>query len=140
MAMTRMRASAACLLVAVCWGSVPAAAGSFDGKTTLICSVSHVLGCVDDEHCLHGRARTFDLPDFMIVDFAKKVVRQVGESGNASVSPIRTQESTGTQLVLQGIENGHGWSMAIHRDHGRMRTVAVGEELSFSIFGACTPR
>jgi hypothetical protein len=75
---------------------------------------------------------------FMLVDFDKKIVRQTRTSGDASESPIRASEVTGTQLVLQGIENGHGWSMAIHRDSGPMTTVAVGEELSFTIIGACT--
>jgi hypothetical protein len=138
MGMTRVWAFGVCLLGVLIGGSVAAAAGPFDGKTNLICSAAQVVGCIDGANCLVGPARTFDLPDFMLIDFDKKIVRQARASGDDSVSPIKTLEISGTQLVLQGIENGHGWSMAIHRDHGRMTTVAVGEELSFSIFGACT--
>lgn len=78
------------------------------------------------------------MPDFLVLDFEKKVVRATAESGDKQTSPIKTYEKTNTQLVLQGIENGHGWSIAVHRDDGRMSTVLSGEELSFILFGVCT--
>jgi hypothetical protein len=136
--MNRTRIFGVCLLSLLLGGNPATAADQFDGKTNLICATTHVVGCIDGGTCLEGPARTFDLPDFMLIDFAERVVKLTRESGDDSESPIRVIETTGTQLVLQGIENGHGWSMAIHRDHGRMSTVAVGEDLSFSIFGTCT--
>jgi hypothetical protein len=110
----------------------------FDGSSNLICAAIDVVGCVDGSNCTKGSARSFDLPDFMTVDFKKKVVHVSYDGGTKeAVSPIKNHETTGTQLVLQGIENGHGWSMGIHRSNGRMSIVAVGEDLSFTIFGVC---
>ena len=84
-------------------------------------------------------ASDFDLPVFMVIAFDEKVVRETRASGG-SVSPIQNVEVTGSQLVLQGVENGHGWVMAIHRDNGQMSVGTIGEDLSFSMFGACTAR
>jgi len=111
---------------------------TFDGSSNFICAAISVIGCLDVATCKKGEARTFDLPEFMTIDFKKKVVHATYDGGTAEVeSPIKNSELSGTQLVLQGIENGHGWSMTIHRENGRMSLAVVGEELSYSMFGAC---
>jgi hypothetical protein len=127
------------LACALLFGSAAGnAAESFDGSSNIICAAIDVVGCVDGAKCLKGQARTFELPEFMTVDFKKKVVHVSYDGGTKEAeSPIKNHETTGTQLILQGVENGHGWSMAIHRSTGRMTTAAVGEDLSFSIFGVC---
>lgn len=133
------KSSIAVLACALIFGSAAGnAAESFDGSSTIICAAIDVVGCVDGGKCLKGPARNFELPEFMTVDFKKKVVHVSYDGGTKEAeSPIKNHETTGTQLILQGVENGHGWSMAIHRSTGRMTTVAVGEDLSFSIFGVC---
>jgi hypothetical protein len=113
-------------------------AGTFDGSSNLICAATDVVGCVDGSACLQGQARAFELPEFMAIDFQQNVVRATSESGRKEVSPIKNKEQTGTQLILQGIENGHGWSIAVDQNTGRMTTLASGEDLGFIIFGACT--
>ena len=111
---------------------------TFDGSSNFICAAISVMGCLDVATCKKGEARTFDLPEFMTIDFKKKIVHASYDNGATEVeSPIKNYEKTGTQLVLQGIENGHGWSMAIHRDNGRMSLAVVGEEVSYSMYGAC---
>jgi hypothetical protein len=113
-------------------------AAQFDGSSNLICAATDVVGCVDGSACLQGQARAFELPEFMAIDFQQKVVRATDETGRKEVSPIKNIEQTGTQLILQGIENGHGWSIAVDQNTGRMTTLASGEDLGFIIFGACT--
>jgi hypothetical protein len=110
----------------------------FDGSSNLICAAINVVACMDGTNCTKGEARTFDLPEFMTIDFKKKIIHVTYDGGaNEAESPIKNIEISGTQLVLQGIENNHGWTMAIHRDNGRMSLSAVGDELSYSMFGAC---
>ena len=116
--------------------SAPAHA-AFDGKTNLVCSVTDVVGCSDAGVCLQGQARSFDLPQFIAVDFAKKHVRGTKESGENSVSPFKDQVETRNQLIMQGVENGHGWTVAIDRKQGRMTTSVTGEDVSYILFGAC---
>ena len=42
------------------------------------------------------------------------------------------------ELLLQGVENGRGWSMAITEATGRMVISVAGDEIAFVVFGACT--
>jgi len=114
-----------------------AKAPAIDGKTALVCSVNNVTACPDTGRCLQGQARAFDLPQFITVDFAGKEVRTTKDSGNKAVSDIKTQENSRSQVLLQGIENGHGWTMAINTTHGRMSIGTTGEDVSYILFGAC---
>jgi len=114
------------------------AKGKIDGSSNLICAAFDVMACTDGGHCRRGEARAFDLPEFMDVDFKKKAVIATYDGGTTTAtSPIKNSEISGNQLILQGVENNHGWSMAIHRESGRMNLSSVGYEVSFTIFGAC---
>jgi hypothetical protein len=89
--------------------------------------------------CFEGDASTFDLVEFMFVDFKAKVVRArtLGDARKEE-SPIRSLVNSNTQLILQGVENGHGWGMSIDQAGGRMTAAIAGESASFMIFGVCT--
>lgn len=115
-----------------------ASAAGFDGTANLVCAAIDVVGCADGSGCVEGRARTFELPGFMFVDFEKKLIRATGESGHKEVSPIKNFEQTEKQIILQGVENHRGWSAAIDRQSGRMTVTSAGSDVSFMIFGACT--
>jgi hypothetical protein len=97
------------------------------------------MACLEGGICRRGEARSFEMPEFMSVDFKKKMVHATydAESEKTANSPIKNSEISGNQLILQGVENNHGWSMAINRENGRMSLAVVGYEVSFSIFGAC---
>ena len=110
-----------------------------DGSANLICAAFDVSACLDGGRCASGEARSFDMPEFMNVDFKKKVIHATYDAGSYKTanSPIKYSETSGTQLILQGVENNHGWTMAIDQESGRMSLAVVGHEVSFSIFGAC---
>ena len=131
--------SAVALACAMLFASgVASAKDAFDGSSNLICAAFNVMACVDGMNCVKGEARDFEMPEFMRIDVKKKVVYATYESETKKAeSPVKNMEVNGTQLILQGVENAHGWSMAIHRDTGRMSLAVVGEQLSYSIFGAC---
>jgi hypothetical protein len=130
------------LICAVLFASTSAIAqAAYDGSSNLICAVIEVTACADANRCTRGQARVFDLPEFMAIDFKAKVISVTYDGGSTEAeSPIITRQTNGNQLILQGIENGHGWTMAIHQDTGRMNVGVVGDELSYNIFGACTNR
>ena len=115
-----------------------ASAAAFDGTANLVCAAIDVVGCVNGPGCMEGQAGTFELPQFMFVDFEKKLIRATGESGHKEVSPIKNFEQTEKQVILQGVENNRGWSAAIDRQTGRMTVTSAGSDVSFMIFGACT--
>lgn len=129
----------AAVSIAICMAPVGASAAGFDGSANLICAANNVVACTKASVCVQGEASTFDLPVFMYVDFKAKVVKARTEGDAKQVeSPIRNFQKSNTQLILQGIENGHGWGISIDQTGGRMTTTVSGEASSFMIFGACT--
>ena len=83
--------------------------------------------------------KNFELPEFMFVDFNNNTVRQTEQSGGIETSPIDQFKKSEGNLVLQGIENGHGWSMVINSKSGAMTVAIAGDEIIYSVLGACTP-
>ena len=113
-------------------------AAGIDGSTDVVCGVIDIVGCAEDGGCVQGTARSFDLPRFMILDAKQQVVRAAYESGDNSVSPVKNMEHSGDYLVLQGVENSRGWTIAIDSKSGKMSASLVGDAVSFLALGACT--
>jgi len=135
----RKEGAAAALATVAVLLAAGASAEGLDGSRNMVCAAINVVACSDGPGCVQGIARNFELPEFIFVDMKAKVVRATVESPYKEVdSPIRNSETTGSQFILQGIENGHGWSMSIDRASGRMTTSLSGELVSYMIFGACT--
>ena len=128
---------AALLGIMLCVSAAANAASKFDGSSNLICAALDITACVDGVSCAKGQARIFDLPEFMTVDFKKKSIHADYDGGKTADSPFKNFQTTESQLIIQGVENNHGWSMAIHRETGRMSVASVGEEVTYTMFGAC---
>jgi hypothetical protein len=109
-----------------------------DQSSNLVCSAIDIIGCTTGLKCSEGNAQTFDLPNFMFINFAKKLVHAKDKNGDDYASPIKSFEVTKEQLIIQGIENHRGWSAAINRKTGDMSISSVGDNVSIVIFGACT--
>jgi hypothetical protein len=119
---------------------VSASAAGLDGSANLVCAANRVVACTTAAVCLEGDASTFDLVEFMFVDVKAKVVRARTQGDTRKEeSPIRIMEKSNNQLILQGVENGHGWGMSIDQAGGRMTAAIAGESASFMLFGVCTP-
>jgi hypothetical protein len=137
---TKLLSAAVLLGMTMFASSSVSAKGEFDGSSNLICAAFDVMACLNAGVCSRGEARTFDLPEFMNVDFKKKTVHvsyDADSEKQTANSPIKNSEVSGNQLILQGVENNHGWSMAINQESGRMSVSAVGHEVTYTIFGAC---
>jgi hypothetical protein len=132
-----MWAAVACV-AATPFTSAVVAADRLTGSTDIVCAVMDVVGCLEDGGCVDGPARDFELPDFIIMDSSEKVIRSAHESGEKAVSPIRNMQKDGEHFIMQGVENGRGWDIAVNTKTGRMSASAVGDGVSFLAFGACT--
>jgi len=71
---------------------------------------------------------------------------QLAPGGDEISSPIERSEAVDGRLVLQGAEDGLesvrdsiGWSLSIDETSGNMALTAFHSDISFAIFGACTP-
>jgi len=87
---------------------------------------------------MEGPARDFDLPALVTIDVDKKQLKSAFETGKENVSSINTMQVSKGHLILQGVENGVGWEMAVNGKNGQMRASGVSNELSFLVFGSCT--
>jgi len=117
-----------------------ASAAGLDGKASLVCAAVDVIACANNPGCREGSANSFDLPQFMFVDFEKQQIHATDETGLNVVSPIKNSEITEQQIILQGTENHRGWSATIDKVNGKMTVVSSGPGVSFMVFGACTNR
>jgi hypothetical protein len=110
-----------------------AAAGPFDGSRPLLCAVTTVMECDASGQCERQIADGVNSPKFIRVDVAGKTV-----SGGSKSSQLKNMSHVDGELVLQGSENGRGWSATIDEESGRMAAAIVDNDYTFSIFGACT--
>jgi hypothetical protein len=119
--------------------SLGAAAQDFDGSDPLICATVETYDCQPGGECIKGLAADVNAPQFIRLDFATGVAMTVDADGEERLAHFRTPDNESGRLILQGVQNGLGWSMSIVKETGGMSLTVSGEELAMVIFGACTP-
>jgi hypothetical protein len=128
------------MMIVCCLSFVPPvfAAAPYDGSVPLLCAALTIQECGNDSgECHPRRAEEVNIPQFVKIDVSQKTIASTGvESRQAAVQRI---ENTDGRLVMQGGQEGRGWSMVIATDTGKMSASVVDDEVGFVIFGACTP-
>jgi hypothetical protein len=128
------------LILGMAWLPLSAAADPFDGSKPLICSLDDSVDCEDDEnYCNLGDATNVNLPALIRLDFKKKRVQPLGAASESEGAAIRNVVKEDGRLILQGAQNGRGWSLVITRDVGAATVAIAGGAHGFLIFGNCTP-
>ncbi|HHT9111077.1 MAG TPA: hypothetical protein ACFYDZ_07975 [Candidatus Brocadiaceae bacterium] len=122
-------------------------AGDFDGSKPLLFSVKSVIECSPNGESRLVTAEEVNLPQFMIIDFNKKIITPLTESKGNSNTAIKRMESIDGKLILQGAEEGIekirnviGWTASISEDTGKTVVTVSGDDVAFVVFGACLPR
>ena len=128
------------ILSCICIGPFKAAAGDFDGARPLIGAVIHVNECAANNPCEQVTIEEINFTYFLEIDFKNKKITGTRVNGQAVNSQIREQISMDGMLILQGVENGRGWTMSISEATGKMVLTVSGDEEGFVVFGACMPR
>ena len=108
-------------------------AGPMDGSRPFLCAVTAIMECAASGTCERHVADDATAPAILKVDVAGQTVA----TGAARTSPIRSVTRLDGQLILQGGENGRGWSATVDEDTGRMAVAIVDNDYTFSLFGAC---
>jgi hypothetical protein len=116
-----------------CLIATPVLAEDFDGSKELICATVDARDCVLQSECFIGEAKEVGAPAFFRLDFKKKVV-----IGKERTSPISSLEQGPTAMLLQGTENGYGWSIGLNKQSGEFSASMTNFEGSFLMFGSCT--
>ncbi len=125
--------------VGICLAPYPVrAAGKYDGSAPLLCVPIIVIECSadgPDGECQRRTAASVNLPQFLKVDLkASKVHAEAG----GRESPVRNVEHLSGNLIIQGGQDGRGWTMTISEETGKMSATISSEGDGFVVFGACT--
>lgn len=116
-----------------------ASAGSFDGSAPLLCALVETFECGDVENCQQGTAQDVNIPQFLRIDFKKKMISGNRVGVEKRTTKIDNMAKHDGRLILQGAQEGMGWSIMIKESTGKMTLTASGDEVGFVVFGACTP-
>jgi hypothetical protein len=125
------------LMLCLIFIPAPIMAGDFDGSTPLLCAVVETFDCAENNDCQQGTAHSIDIPQFLRVNFKTKTIvgDRVGEKTRSA--KIDNMEYLNKRLILQGAQNGRGWSIVI-TETGNMTVTASDDQVGFVVFGACT--
>ena len=125
----------------------PLVAGVFDGSKPLYCALMDTVQCVPGGECTEIEPEDINLPDFLVINFKKKIVTTTKEGGLQRTSPIENRKLIDGKLIVQGAEDGVegvkdglGWTIAINESTGKMVLTGSGDDVGFVFFGACTPQ
>jgi len=107
----------------------------FDASQPLVCALAEAAECDGAASCAEVAVGDIDLPSAVRVDFGAK--RLVSEDGARS-SPIGAVETLEEVVLLQGHQNGRGWTMVIDRASGHLSAAVADAEGSFALAGSCS--
>jgi hypothetical protein len=105
--------------------------------SSLLCSVINAAEYSLEEGCVEGTADSFDLPQFVRLDFKNNIISEVGESTQKRTSKIVNLKRIDTKLIMQGIENGRSWSVLVEEKTGKLSATVLDEGIGFVVLGYC---
>ena len=107
-------------------------------KDQLICAVSETALCRANEECIEGSVEVVDLPALLRLNLAKKTIASTRLSGEQRTSTINAVNKSKHNLILQGVQEGSGWSMTIDQKNGQMSVSSSLDGEGYIAFGVCT--
>ncbi|HEY8153678.1 MAG TPA: hypothetical protein VII72_06070 [Myxococcota bacterium] len=116
-------------------GCLAARADGLDASRPLTCSISEAAECDGVAACSDVTLEQIDLPALWRVDFAAK---QLSSQDGQRTSPIAALETLDGALILQGHQNGRGWTLVVERAAGHLSASAADAEGAFVLAGSCT--
>ena len=115
--------------------ALPALAEGLDATKPMTCALAEATECDEAAHCSEVTLEQIELPGGWRVDFAAK---QLVSMDGQRKSPISAVETLETALVLQGLQNGRGWTMVVERATGHLAATVADQEGVFVLAGGCS--
>jgi hypothetical protein len=128
------------LAFALLMSASAAQATDFDGSRALLMAVIDITECHPGGVCEGVTPQEASLPRFIEIDFDKKAISEVGDDQDERRTAIQSITKGEGVLILQGAQNGRGWSLTITEASGDAVATISDTQSGFVIFGACTPR
>lgn len=117
-----------------------AVAADFDGSRPLIMAIIDVIECHPGGVCETVTPQEARLPRFLEIDVDKKELSEIGDAKEERRTMIQSVTQGEGVLILQGAQNGRGWSITITEASGEAVATVSDPVSGFVLFGACTPR
>jgi hypothetical protein len=132
--------SSFCLIVLI-MTVVPTAVLADDVKDAegILCTAVQATVCSFEGECEIGAPWNWNIPQFIEIDFEKKMLRTTRASGENRQTPFKNLEREAGLIFLQGVEAGRAFSFTIEEDTGFASIAVARNGLTVSVFGACTP-
>ena len=118
----------------------PVQADNLTGADKFLCTAVQATVCDTTGDCEVGVPWLWNIPQFVVIDLEKKTLGTTRASGENRVTPINTLMQEDGLIVLQGVEGGRAFSFVIQEQTGNLSVAVAREELTVSVFGACTPQ
>ena len=125
------------LCICVAPYQLAAAKAMYDGSVPLLCAPIEIIECGVEGDCLSSTAEIANIPQFIKINFEKKVLSAADEIGREA--PIKNLEHNEGTMIMHGGQSGRGWTMVISEETGKMSATVSEAQVGFIIFGACTP-
>ena len=117
-----------------------APAADFDGSRPFLMALIDVIECHPGGECEQVTPQQAGLPRFLEIDIAKKEISEIGEAQEERRTMIQNVTRENGVVILQGAQNGRGWSLTITEATGEAVATVSDPVSGFVLFGACTPR
>jgi hypothetical protein len=124
-------------VVALSSNAVPA--DNLSGATTFLCAVKHVTHCEIAGECKSVEPWHINVPQFVVIDLDKNMLRTTKASGENRMSTIKNSERMDGLIIIQGAEVGRGFSFVITEETGYMSAAVAIDDSGVVGHGACTP-
>ncbi len=119
--------------------STTALADDIKDAKGILCTAVQATVCFMEGDCEIGAPWNWNIPQFIEIDFAKKVLRTTRASGENRQTPFKNLEREAGLIFLQGVERGRAFSFTIEEDTGLVSIAVARNGVTVSVFGACTP-
>jgi hypothetical protein len=113
-------------------------AAGIDPIKPALCATTETFECNPGENCIADTPEGINLPRFIRIDFAGNKAYGERASGEQRSAEILTQKVDAGRIVLQGVQDGNGWTVMIDQVTGDMSLAISADHVGFVIFGACT--
>ena len=95
--------------------------------------------CLEAAGCVETVPEELNIPRFIHIDTKTRKLSTTPTSGeNRETVADHLQRENG-QLAIQGVEDGRAFSLFVHESTGLATFASAAENVSVTVFGACTP-
>jgi hypothetical protein len=129
------------ILTSLVFSVVPAMLPAEDtaGLKPMVCATLETYDCGFGENCTRASADDIDLPVFLNINFEEKIITGTMDDGSVRTTKIQKMEQLTGGIIIQGIENGLGFSLSYNSSTRKITGAVSGDQVGFVIFGACKP-